>query len=132
MMAKSIEIYQKFTGKYPKGWAAPYWDVSSRSIQILEDFGIQYDHSLMHHDCLPYYASDVGDAVVNTDYSKDPDTWMVPMKQHKVTKIIELPANWDVDDWRKFSAFFQIFRSNRGSSTIEFVSTRCWWLFKHS
>ncbi|KAI0134508.1 glucose 1-dehydrogenase [Xylariales sp. AK1849] len=99
VMAKSIQAYQEFTGKYPKGWAAPAWEVSPVSMQILEEFGIEYDHSLMHHDAQPYYASDTGDAVVHTDYSKDPDTWMMPMKQHKVTKVVEIPANWDVDDW---------------------------------
>ncbi|KAI0025944.1 glucose 1-dehydrogenase [Xylariomycetidae sp. FL0641] len=99
VMAKSIEVYRDFTGKHPKGWAAPYWDVSPRSMQVLQDFGIEYDHSLMHHDCQPYWATDVGEAVVHTDYSKDPDEWMVPMKQHKATKVVEIPANWDVDDW---------------------------------
>ncbi|CAJ2510644.1 Uu.00g062690.m01.CDS01 [Anthostomella pinea] len=99
VMAKSIEVYKDFTGKHPRGWAAPYWDVSPVSMQIMEDFGIEYDHSLMHHDCQPYYASDVGESVVHTDYSEDPDTWMVPMKQHRVTKVVKIPANWDVDDW---------------------------------
>ncbi|KAH8590945.1 hypothetical protein B0O99DRAFT_691003 [Bisporella sp. PMI_857] len=99
IMAKSIEVYRDFAGKHPKGWAAPYWDVSPRSMQILEDFGIEYDHSLMHHDCQLYYASDVGDSVIHTDYSKEPETWMVPMRKHKMTKVVEIPASWDVDDW---------------------------------
>lgn len=101
-MAKSIEVYQKFTGKYPKGWVAPAWEVSPKTMSILEDFGIKYDHSMLHHDCQPYYVADVpADSNVHTDYSKDPDTWMKPMTEHKPTKVVEIPGSWNVDDWRK-------------------------------
>lgn len=103
VMAKSIEVYQQFTGKYPKGWVAPAWEVSPKTMSILEDFGIEYDHSMLHHDCQPYYVADVPeDSNVHTDYSKDPDTWMVPMKEHKPTKVVEIPGSWNVDDWREF------------------------------
>lgn len=100
-MKKSIEVYEKFTGKYPKGWVAPAWEVSPRTMQVLEDFGIEYDHSMLHHDCQPYYVADVPeDAVAFTDYSKHPDTWMTPMKELKPTKVVEIPGSWNVDDWR--------------------------------
>jgi len=103
VMAKSIEVYKEFTGKHPKGWAAPAWEVSPRSMKVLEDNGIEYDHSLMHHDCQPYWASDVTeDSVVHTNYNDDPDTWMVPMKQNAVRNVVEIPANWNVDDWPPF------------------------------
>ncbi|KAH7303419.1 hypothetical protein B0I35DRAFT_498390 [Stachybotrys elegans] len=75
VMAKSIEVYQQFTGRYPKGWVAP-------------------DH--------PYYVADVpADSNAATDYSKDPDTWMKPMTKHKPTKVVEIPGSWNVDAWRK-------------------------------
>ncbi|KAJ5613174.1 glucose 1-dehydrogenase [Penicillium lagena] len=99
VMAKSIEVYKEFTGKHPRGWAAPAWEVSPRSMSILEEFGLEYDHSMMHHDCQPYYVADMGDTVIHTDYSKDPDEWMVPMKEQVPTKIVELPASWFIDDW---------------------------------
>lgn len=102
VMAKSIEVYQEFTGKYPKGWVSPGWEVGPKTMSILEDFGIEYDHSMLHHDCQPYYVADVPlDSNVNPDYSKDPDTWMVPMKEHKPTKVVEIPGSYNVDDWRE-------------------------------
>lgn len=102
-MAKSIEVYKTFTGKHPKGWTAPAWEVSPRSMKILEDFGIEYDHSLMHHDCQPYWASDIVEgSVVHTNYDADPDTWMTPMQQNVVRNVVEIPANWNVDDWPPF------------------------------
>lgn len=114
VMAKSIEVYQEFTGKYPKGWVAPAWEVSPKTMSILEDFGIEYDHSMLHHDCQPYYVADVpADSVVHTDYSQDPDTWMKPMKEHKPTKVVEIPGSWNVDDWRK--------RTTNSPPAIEFL-----------
>lgn len=103
VMKKSIEVYQEFTGKYPKGWVAPAWEVSPVSMQILEDFGIEYDHSMMHHDCQPYYVADAADTNIHPNYAQDPDTWMIPMKEHKPTKVVEIPASWNVDDWRESS-----------------------------
>ncbi|KAI0484049.1 glucose 1-dehydrogenase [Xylariaceae sp. FL0804] len=102
--AKSIEVHRAFTGKRPRGWAAPYWDVSPVSMRILEELGVDYDHSLMHHDCLPYWAADAGADAVHTDYARDPDEWMVPMRRHTPTRVVEIPANWDVDDWPPLNA----------------------------
>lgn len=100
VMAKSIEVYKQFTGKHPKGWTAPAWEVSPRSMKVLEDFGIEYDHSLMHHDCQAYWASDITeDAVVHTNYDDDPNTWMVPMRKSTPRNVVEIPSNWHVDDW---------------------------------
>lgn len=100
VMAKSIEVYKEFTGHHPRGWAAPAWEISSRSMKVLEDFDISYDHSLMGHDCQPYWASDTeADSVAHTNYADDPDTWMVPMQKCKPRNVVEIPASWYVDDW---------------------------------
>lgn len=118
-MAKSIEVYREFTGKYPKGWVAPAWEVGPKTMAILEDFGIEYDHSMLHHDCQPYYVADVPeDSLVHPDYKTDPDTWMKPMKEHKPTNVVEIPGSWNVDDWRK-SARKVLNFSNRSYSSDE-------------
>lgn len=99
VMAKSIEVYRAFTSKYPKGWVAPAHEVSHRTMKVLEDFGIEYDHSVFHHDCQPYYVADTSDTVVHTDYSKDPETWMVPLKKQNPTNVVEIPGSWNISDW---------------------------------
>lgn len=109
-MAKSIEVYKEFTGKHPKGWVAPAWETSPNTMQILEDYGIEYDHSMFHHDCQPYYVPNTGDSLVHTDYSKDPNTWMVPMKQQKPTKVVEIPGSWNIGDWGEFKGLAYIIR----------------------
>lgn len=88
-------------------------------MKVLEDFGIEYDHSLMHHDCQPYWATDVTeDAVAHTNYSDDPDTWMVPMQKHTRRNVVEIPANWNVDDWPPMNF------SMRNSATHGYVNPK--------
>lgn len=40
VLAKSIEVLTKLTGKKPKGWTAPAWDTSKYTIRLLEEAGI--------------------------------------------------------------------------------------------
>ena len=103
IMQTSIVVYKDFTGHNPRGWAAPAWEVSPRSMKVLEDFGIEYDHSLMGHDCQPYWAADVTEeSVAYTNYSDTPSKWMMPMKKSTPRNVVEIPANWNVDDWPPF------------------------------
>jgi SAM-dependent methyltransferase len=56
-----------------------------------------YDHSLMHNDFHPYYVR-VGDRWTKIDYSQHPSTWMKPLQRGQETDLIEIPANWYLDD----------------------------------
>lgn len=53
VMVKSIEVLEKFAGVKPKGFTAPAWTTSKELIPLLEELGIEYDHSFMHHDVQP-------------------------------------------------------------------------------
>jgi peptidoglycan/xylan/chitin deacetylase (PgdA/CDA1 family) len=71
VLDKSIELVTKLcNGKRPTGYAAPWWEFSKVSNEILLERGIKYDHSLMHNDHTPYYIR-VGDSWTNIDYTKD-------------------------------------------------------------
>ncbi|RFU24688.1 hypothetical protein B7463_g11643, partial [Scytalidium lignicola] len=107
VMKKSIEVLTAFTGKKPRGWTAPAWDTSKETIRVLEEFGIEYDHSFMHHDCQLYYAPDLTAEYKETDVKHDASTWMKPMSQLKLSKIVEVPANWHLDDWPPFVPHFK-------------------------
>lgn len=54
VLVKSIEAVIKFTGKPPKGWTAPSWRTSSRSIKLLEEFGLV---SVIGNTSRPYSSS---------------------------------------------------------------------------
>lgn len=55
------------------------------------------DHSLSHHDCLPYYLR-TGDTWTPIDYSKPASHWMKPLVRGSETGLVEIPANWYLDD----------------------------------
>ncbi|KAG8626525.1 hypothetical protein KVT40_005470 [Elsinoe batatas] len=95
----SIDRLTAFTGTKPRGYTAPAWSTTRKLIPTLEEMGIVYDHSFMHHDYQMYYAPDNSQTWVETDTSKDAETWMHPMGELKPSKIVEIPANWHVDDW---------------------------------
>jgi hypothetical protein len=51
----------------------------------------------MAHDCMPYYLRDQ-DSWIPIDYSKEPKAWMEPLKRGNETGLVEIPANWYLDD----------------------------------
>lgn len=51
VLEKSISVLTNFCGgKKPKGYTAPSWSTSRELIPQLQEAGIMYDHSFMHHD----------------------------------------------------------------------------------
>lgn len=97
VLLKSIELIEKISGKKPSGYVAPWWEFSNITNELLLKHGIKYDHSLMHNDFTPYYVR-VGDKWTKIDYSKDAKEWMKPLVRGQETNLIEIPANWYLDD----------------------------------
>jgi len=97
VLDKCIELVTKLAGKRPTGYVAPWWEFSNVTNELLLERRIKYDHSLMHHDCLPYYVR-VGDSWTKIDYSRKPSEWMFPLKRGKETDLIEIPVSWYLDD----------------------------------
>ncbi len=97
VLDKSIELVTKLSGKRPTGYVAPWWEFSNVTNELLLERGIKYDHSLMHDDHTPYYVR-VGDSWTKIDYAKKPSEWMVPLQRGQETDLIEIPANWHLDD----------------------------------
>ncbi|ECZ1618718.1 polysaccharide deacetylase [Campylobacter coli] len=97
VLLKSIELIEKISGKKPSGYVAPWWEFSNITNKLLLKHGIKYDHSLMHNDFTPYYVR-VGDKWTKIDYSKDAKEWMKPLVRGQETDLIEIPANWYLDD----------------------------------
>ncbi len=97
VMDKCIDVITDLSGKRPTGYVAPWWEFSPVSNELLLKKGIKYDHSLMHKDFTPYYVR-VGDTWTKIDYSKKPKDWMKPLVRGRETDLIEIPANWYLDD----------------------------------
>lgn len=52
---------------------------------------------MSHEDCQPYYLR-TGDTWTKIDYTKKAHEWMKPMVNGEETGLVEIPANWYIDD----------------------------------
>lgn len=97
VLLKSIELIKDLTGKAPIGYVAPWWEFSNITNELLLKHGFKYDHSLMHNDFTPYFVR-VGDSWSKIDYSLEAKDWMKPLIRGAETSLVEIPANWYLDD----------------------------------
>ncbi|MFC4942519.1 polysaccharide deacetylase family protein [Pseudonocardia sp. GCM10023141] len=97
VLDRCIELIENVTNRRPTGYVAPWWEFSRVTNELLLERGIKYDHSLMHDDFHPYRVR-VGDSWTPIDYSQPAETWMKPLVRGKETPLIEIPANWYLDD----------------------------------
>ncbi len=92
-----IDLITQRTGTRPTGYVAPWWEFSEITNELVLDRGLTYDHSLMHHDCEPYYVR-AGDTWTKIDLERPARDWMKPLVRGQETALIEIPANWYLDD----------------------------------
>ena len=97
VLLRTIDLAEKFSGKRPTGYVAPWWEFSPVTNELLLGNGIKYDHSLMHRDFEPYYVR-VGDRWTKIDYSQPAESWMEPLVRGEETDLVEIPASWYLDD----------------------------------
>lgn len=97
VLTKCIGLIEKISGKRPTGYIAPWWEFSNVTAELLLKHGIEYDQSLMHDDFHPWYVR-VGDSWTKIDYSADAADWMKPLVRGAETDLVEIPANWYLDD----------------------------------
>jgi peptidoglycan/xylan/chitin deacetylase (PgdA/CDA1 family) len=97
VLARSVELIEKVSGKRPRGYVAPWWEMSPATSELLLKYGFTYDHSQGYNDFEPFYAR-VGDQWTKIDYSKEAAEWMKPLVRGKEIDLVEIGANWYVDD----------------------------------
>ncbi len=97
VLEKSIELVTALSGKRPRGFVAPWWELGANTVELLLKNGIVYDHSRMDNDFHPFYAR-VGDSWTKIDYANDAESWMQPLVRGEETDLVEIGANWYIDD----------------------------------
>lgn len=97
VLVKSLELIASVTGAKPRGYVAPWWELSLNTTELLLAHGIVYDHSQMHRDFEPYYLR-VGDRWTKIAYDQPAESWMKPLERGQETGLIEIPASWYLDD----------------------------------
>jgi peptidoglycan/xylan/chitin deacetylase (PgdA/CDA1 family) len=97
VLAKSIELIEKLSGRRPRGYVAPWWELSEQTASLLLENGFSYDHSQNYNDFTPFYAR-VGDSWTNVDYDKTAREWMKPLVRGREVDLVEFCGNWYMDD----------------------------------
>ena len=97
VLVRCIELIDQVSGRRPTGYVAPWWEFSHVTNELLLKHGIKYDHSLMHKDFECYYVR-VGDHWTKIDLSLPAADWMQGLVRGQETDLIEIPANWYLDD----------------------------------
>ena len=91
-------LYQRnYFSFRPRGYVAPWWEMSESTIDLLLEYGFTYDKSQGYHDFMPFY-SRRGDSWTPVDYSKPAEQWMVPMRHGSLVDLVNFGANWYTDD----------------------------------
>ncbi|GJC90629.1 peptidoglycan deacetylase [Colletotrichum liriopes] len=103
VLDKTWKMLTEFCGgNPPKGSVAPWWETSEEGTELLLSYGIEYDHSMSHHDCQAYWLR-AGDTWTKIDYKQKADTWMKPLVKGKETGLVEIPGSWHIDDIPPFT-----------------------------
>lgn len=97
VLDRSLEILVRMTGVRPRGYVAPWWEFSPNTAELLLARGVRYDHSMMHRDFEPYYLP-LGESWTKIDFDQPAGSWMKPFTGGTPSRLIEIPANWHLDD----------------------------------
>lgn len=97
VLARCVELIEEFTGRKPRGYVAPWWEMSPYTAELLHRYGFSYDHSQNYRDFTPFYAR-VGDSWTKIDFTKEAKEWMKPLVHGHEVDLVEFCGNWYVDD----------------------------------
>ena len=97
VLARCVDLVERVSGRKPRGYVAPWWEMSETTVDLLQKYGFKYDHSQGYRDFQPFYARH-GDSWNLIDYAKTAAEWMHPMRHGKEIDLVEVGANWYVDD----------------------------------
>ena len=90
-LVRATAAIEALTGRRPRGYRSPSWDLSPDSVDLLLKHGFLYDSSMMGHDISPYQARQ-GDSI----------SLLEPMRFGGDTPLVEMPIHWSLDDWPHF------------------------------
>ncbi|MGH3217952.1 MAG: polysaccharide deacetylase family protein [Streptosporangiaceae bacterium] len=87
LMELQLAQYAQVVGGRPRGYRSPAWDFSESTLGLLEEFGFEWDSSLMGRDFEPYHPRPV---TVN---------WESANQFGPPSRLLEIPVSWYLDDW---------------------------------
>lgn len=90
LLERQLEQHQRITKRRPRGYRAPGWDFSEATVGLLEEYGFEWDSSLMGRDFEPYH----------------PRTFTLSLESASIpstpSRLLEFPVSWYLDDFQFF------------------------------
>ena len=87
LLELQITQHERLVGRRPRGYRSPSWDISNKTLALLEEYGFEWDSSLMGRDFEPYHPRPV------TVNYKNGNKFGPP------SPILEFPISWYLDDF---------------------------------
>lgn len=80
VLARCIDIVKDLTGSKPRGYRAPLYQISERTISLLQEHDLLWDSSLAHHDSAPYFLPRDPEPLAQIEFSPEAkaESWMRP------------------------------------------------------
>ncbi|KAE8142683.1 hypothetical protein BDV38DRAFT_294429 [Aspergillus pseudotamarii] len=99
VLTRCIDIATKLTGKKPVGYRAPLYQLRESTLDLLEEYGFEYDASLTDHDCHPFFAPK-RPPLQPINFSLPASTWMhpIPPTTEDRRPLVCIPCNWYMED----------------------------------
>lgn len=110
VLKKCIALIEKLTGKKPRGYRAPLYQLSERTISLLQEHDFLWDSSMSHYDSTPYFLPSNPAPIKPIDFSPEAkaESWMHPSPNfHSLPKsnLVEIPCNWYAEDMSALQFF---------------------------
>lgn len=90
-LLRANDAIVRLTGRAPRGYRSPSWDMSPHTVDLLVAHGFLYDSSLMGADWWPYRARRGDVAELGQAY-----------RFGTPTPLLEMPISWSLDDFPHF------------------------------
>ena len=88
LMELQVKQHEQVLGRRPRGYRSPAWDITEHTLDLLEEFGFDWDSSLMGRDFEPYRPR-----VVTRIDPEDGNTF------GPESRVLEIPVSWYLDDF---------------------------------
>lgn len=88
LMELQLSLHEREIGRRPRGYRSPALDVTDHTLNILHEFGLEWDSSLMGRDFAPYHPRLVAGIDLEAGNTFGPPS-----------PILEIPVSWGLDDF---------------------------------
>ncbi|KAI4717239.1 polysaccharide deacetylase [Aureobasidium sp. EXF-10727] len=129
VLVKTMALVEGLTGKQPRGYRAPLYQIQERTVKLLQEHGFLWDSSLAHLDSTPYFLPKDVDKLDTIEFSPDKDasSWMKPSKDFMkldASSLVEIPCNWYMEDMTPMQ-FFPNVPNSQGFVDVRLIE-RMW------